>query len=159
MSTESDRHATMDEHLQAVGTWLQSTLNADKATREAAEEARIEAAGGTVEFGSLEGMLELSRGLGDFDFCDAGFSQEPHVAGPLRLGAEGDAVVVLASDGVWDVANERQISHFLRKSKNPQKVAKKICDFGKHQRLYGGLSPDDCSAVIVYLDTIVNIHC
>jgi hypothetical protein len=40
------------------------------------EQARVEAAGGTVLFGSLEGMLELSRGLGDFDFCRGGFSQE-----------------------------------------------------------------------------------
>lgn len=65
--------------------------------------------------------------------------------------------VVIASDGVWDVANEKQISHFLRKSKNPKIVAKNICDFGKCQRLYGGLSPDDCSAVVVYLDTTFNI--
>ena len=40
------------------------------------EQARVEAAGGTVLFGCLEGMLELSRGLGDFDFCRGGFSQE-----------------------------------------------------------------------------------
>ena len=96
------------------------------------EQARVEAAGGTVLFGSLEGMLEVSRGLGDFDFCRGGFSQElelytysdhacygqahsgcltlltsyfaqePHVAPPLAL-AEGE-LVLLASDGKYAVS-------------------------------------------------------
>ena len=54
------------------------------------EQARVEAAGGTVLFGCLEGMLELSRGLGDFDFCRGGFSQE------LELHASSDHACWLA---------------------------------------------------------------
>lgn len=87
-------------------------LTVDHRAEEPSEQARIEAAGGLVEFGQLEGMLALSRGLGDFDFCASGFSQAPHVAGPLQM-AEGDAVL-LASDGVFDVLSDAEAAELVR---------------------------------------------
>ena len=79
--------------------------------------ARVAAAGGIVEFDNDEGMLAVSRGLGDFDFARSGFSCEPHVAGPIDLGAndgsggggapsEAGRFMLLASDGVFDVMSD-----------------------------------------------------
>jgi serine/threonine protein phosphatase PrpC len=60
--------------------------------------------------------------------------------------------LVIASDGIWDVLNEQQIAGFLRRSKDPRKAAMNISEVGKRRRLYGGLSPDDCSVIVVNLD-------
>ena len=70
-----------------AGPGAVSRLSVDHRASEPSERARVEAAGGTVEFDNLEGMLAVSRGLGDFDFARSGFSCEPHVAGPIDLGA------------------------------------------------------------------------
>ena len=51
-----------------------SRLSVDHRASEPSERARVEAAGGTVEFDNLEGMLAVSRGLGDFDFARSGFA-------------------------------------------------------------------------------------
>jgi len=123
-------------------------LSYDHKAVDAAETARIEAAGGCVEFGSLEGMLELSRGLGDFDFCDAGFSQQPHVAGPIRLGA-GDAVL-LASDGVWDVFEDAEASAFVRTRLDEQQLAPGAIVNELVQQAAARRSRDDKTAILVH---------
>ena len=100
-----------------AGPGAVSRLSVDHRASEPSERARVEAAGGTVEFDNLEGMLAVSRGLGDFDFARSGFSCEPHVAGPIDLGAndgggggapssEAGRFVLLASDGVFDVMSD-----------------------------------------------------
>jgi serine/threonine protein phosphatase PrpC len=65
-------------------THIARRISIDHTPEEPAEYARVMAAGGEVEFGCLEGVLEVSRSFGDFDFV--GMTAEPHVAGPLHLG-------------------------------------------------------------------------
>merc|ERR1719152_733412 len=95
-------------------------------------------------------MLELSRGLGDFDFCRAGYSQQPHVAGPLVL-REGDAVL-LASDGVWDVFEDAEAGEFVRtrlaSEDEPTADLSEICRALTQQAAARG-SRDDKTAVLV----------
>lgn len=72
------------------------------------EKARIEAAGGKVMNGRVQGALALSRCLGDFEYKKAKdlneFQQmcscQPTVTEHDRAGIEG---ILLACDGVWDV--------------------------------------------------------
>ena len=87
-----------------------SRLSFDHRASDPSERARVEAAGGHVEFDNLEGMLAISRGLGDFDFVRHGFSCEPHVAGPIDLGGAGasERFLLLASDGVFDVLSDEE---------------------------------------------------
>lgn len=68
---------------------------------------------GCVEFGRLGGMLEVSRGLGDFDFESDGFTCE---ADSCSLGQGLVDFVVLASDGLWDVMGDDEVCSFLRTS-------------------------------------------
>ena len=88
----------------------------DHRASEPSERARVEAAGGTVEFDNLEGMLAVSRGLGDFDFARSGFVRAAR-RGARDLGAndggggggapsEAGRFMLLASDGVFDVMSD-----------------------------------------------------
>ena len=60
--------------------------------------------------------------------------------------------LVIASDGIWDCLGENEIASLIRKIRDPRKAARVICEVGKRKRVHGGLSPDDCSAVVVNLD-------
>lgn len=124
-------------------------LSYDHKAADSSETARIEAAGGCVEFGCLDGMLELSRGLGDYDLCDAGFSQQPHVAGPIKLGA-GDAVL-LASDGVWDVFDDAEASAFVRTRLDEQQLAPGVIVTEIVQQAAARRSRDDKTAILVHV--------
>ena len=62
---------------------------------------RIEKEGGKIIDNRLEGILAVSRGMGDFDLKSKGLSAEPHVT--KRLIDHSLNYCVIASDGVWDV--------------------------------------------------------
>jgi len=63
------------------------------------EAARIEAAGGFVLMGRVDGILAVSRGIGDEKYKKYVIS-EPEVS-TRRLSA-GDRFLIIASDGLWD---------------------------------------------------------
>lgn len=98
------------------------------------EEARVEAAGGAVMMGRVNGELAVSRALGDFGYKDRRdlppekqkVSPEPQVTATRRTPAPslaaslqagelptGDAALVLACDGVWDVMSNEDVSAFV----------------------------------------------
>lgn len=84
------------------------------------EQERIVAAGGYVKGRRVDGDLAVSRGLGDFSFKN--LSELPREK--QKIIAQPDIVVyprdkkhdefmVLACDGVWDVASNEQCSNFI----------------------------------------------
>ncbi|KEG09579.1 putative protein phosphatase 2C [Trypanosoma grayi] len=98
------------------------------------EKARIEAAGGSVSENRVNGQLAMSRAMGDFTY-KAQKSRSPTeqevIAMPdvIRLQREsGDAWVVLACDGIFDVlSNDELVEHVLSK-KHEGKSNKQICE-------------------------------
>lgn len=71
------------------------------------EKARIEAAGGFVEENRVNGSLNLSRSLGDFDYkggdmayTDMMVTCDPEVRTVARQAT--DQFIILACDGIWD---------------------------------------------------------
>lgn len=83
-------------------------LSDDHKPDNAPEKARIEAAGGFVEENRVNGSLNLSRSLGDFEYKSNGavdFTQQmvtcdPEVRSVARQAA--DDFIILACDGIWD---------------------------------------------------------
>jgi len=98
------------------------------------EQERICEAGGSVEFGCLEGELSVCRGFGNFDM--EGFTPEPYIA--PRLNVEDADFVMLASDGLWDVVSDEQAASLVRNG------------------LQGGLSADDCAQHLLDLACELN---
>ena len=83
-------------------------LSDDHKPDNAPEKARIEAAGGFVEENRVNGSLNLSRSIGDFEYkssTELPFTQQqvtcdPEVRSVARQPA--DSFIVLACDGIWD---------------------------------------------------------
>lgn len=86
------------------------------------EQARIEAAGGTVAMKRVDGELAVSRALGDFQYKDDDLDPKlckvtgfPDIL--IRSRSESDEFILLACDGIWDVySNEdarSEINNFM----------------------------------------------
>ncbi|GAB9465159.1 hypothetical protein Gpo141_00002576 [Globisporangium polare] len=78
------------------------------------EKARIEASGGFVHNGRLDGILAISRGFGDL-----AHKQDGHlIATPdiyERVVSDEDEFLLLASDGLFDVLSSQQCVNFIRR--------------------------------------------
>ncbi len=72
------------------------------------EKARIQAAGGFVEENRVNGSLNLSRSLGDFEYksvANLPFDQQMVICDPeIRSVSrqQADEFLILACDGIWD---------------------------------------------------------
>jgi len=74
----------------------------------ASEKARIEASGGkilSISVPRVEGMLAISRALGDFDLEDKGIICNPHIRVISNFLDKGN-FIILASDGLWDLVSD-----------------------------------------------------
>ncbi|XXQ29683.1 PPM-type phosphatase domain-containing protein [Plasmodiophora brassicae] len=80
------------------------------------ERVRVEKNGGTVEWDMLNGVLDVSRAIGDFD-RDLGLKTKGLTAQPetqlVNIDA-ADEFVILACDGLWDVIGSEEAVQFVR---------------------------------------------
>lgn len=80
------------------------------------EKERVVQNGGTVEWDLLNGYLEVSRAIGDFDselgLKTRGLSASPEIT-KVKLHAE-DEFVIVACDGLWDVMDSAEAIRFAR---------------------------------------------
>lgn len=89
-------------------------LSDDHKPDNAPEKARIEAAGGFVEENRVNGSLNLSRSMGDFeyksnaalDFTLQMVTVDPEVRSVARQA--NDDFIILACDGIWDCLTSEQ---------------------------------------------------
>eukprot|EP00928_Gymnodinium_smaydae_P029185 TRINITY_DN22051_c0_g1_i1.p1 TRINITY_DN22051_c0_g1~~TRINITY_DN22051_c0_g1_i1.p1 ORF type:complete len:386 (+),score=94.82 TRINITY_DN22051_c0_g1_i1:179-1336(+) len=88
------------------------------------ERKRIEEAGGTVSardgnnparLVSSEYALAVSRGFGDLDSRLCGLVSEPEVPPEFPLNDELEYVIIMASDGVWDMFSPEQAVQLVAK--------------------------------------------
>jgi len=82
-------------------------LSMDHRPTDAAEARRIREEGGFVTMGRVAGELAVSRALGDLLLKNSGLSCKPSVR---AHDAKRDLALVLASDGLWDFAEEKDIA-------------------------------------------------
>jgi len=113
-----------------------------KATNQ--EEAdRIVAAGGFIKNERINGLIAVSRALGDH--CMKVFiTSDPHFS-KTEL-EPSDSFVILACDGVWDILSEQDAVDLVAKDTDPLIMAKKILV----NAIKGG-STDNISVVVVQL--------
>ncbi|KAL1524090.1 hypothetical protein AB1Y20_019000 [Prymnesium parvum] len=131
-----------------------------------AEAARITAAGGTVttpyargtaNVPRLNGVLSVSRALGDAPFKPALLSAEPDIT-VTRLSPH-DRFVILASDGVWDVmSDDAAVSIVLRElqvrwpPRTSDGRAQIACDSLVREVLLTGHCRDNVTVVLAVLN-------
>ncbi|KAL5975210.1 hypothetical protein ACLOJK_031889 [Asimina triloba] len=116
------------------------------------EMKRIEASGGYVSDGYLNGQLNVARALGDWHMeglkgCSGGpLSAEPEVI-ETRL-TEEDEFLILGCDGIWDVFRSQNAVDFARRKlqehNDPAMCCKEIVDEALKRK-----SGDNLAAVVV----------
>jgi len=72
--------------------------------------------------------LSVSRSLGDHfpKTHDAGLTCEPHVSQPIKLGPKEESILLLASDGLWDVLSGRHAMELVKDTKSADAATNKL---------------------------------
>jgi len=114
------------------------------------ERARVEALGGEVRATAdgkerLQGVIQVTRCIGDRPLRDFGLTAEPNVR-TVEL-VESDRALVVASDGLWDVVSPERVLHCLvHTAWAPDLIAKRLV-----AEAIDGKSDDNITVVVALL--------
>lgn len=97
------------------------------------ERRRVEELGGFIDDGYLNGVLSVTRALGDWDMKLPRGSSSPLIAEPefrqIAL-TEEDEFLIIGCDGIWDVLTSQQavslVRRGLRRHDDPEQCAKEL---------------------------------
>ena len=85
------------------------------------ERRRVESCGGFVDDGYLNGILSVTRALGDWDMKLPRGSRSPLIAEPeikqIRL-TEEDEFLIMGCDGIWDVLTSQEAVSVVKRGLN-----------------------------------------
>ncbi|XP_074315986.1 putative protein phosphatase 2C 2 [Silene latifolia] len=108
-------------------------MSEDHRPTTASEKRRVEEMGGYVEDGYLNGILSVSRALGDWDMKLPNGTASTLIAEPeVRqiILTEDDEFLIIGCDGIWDVMSSQQavrvVRRGLRRHGDPQQSAKEL---------------------------------
>ncbi|MCQ2819863.1 MAG: protein phosphatase 2C domain-containing protein, partial [archaeon] len=87
-------------------------MSKDHNCQDAKEVERIKSKGGMVFNGRVFGSLMLTRSLGDKEMKQYGVISEPYVSN--KKITDEDNYIVIASDGIWDVIKEEDLSIYAQ---------------------------------------------
>lgn len=97
------------------------------------ERKRVEELGGYIDDGYLNGVLSVSRALGDWDMKFPRGSASPLVAEPefrQVMLTEEDEFLIIGCDGIWDVMTSQQavslVRRGLKRHDDPEQCAKDL---------------------------------
>ena len=129
-------------------------LTIDHTASHPAEQERIEIVGGKVEFGRVadadgEGVLQVSRGIGNYDL-EPSFIPEPYIAEPIQLNDDRNQLIVMASDGLWDVFQDQEVVDYVHQclveGDDPKRCAARLTQASAQRG-----STDDTTVVVIIL--------
>ena len=109
-------------------------LSNDHKPMDTKEKARIEAAGGFVEFNRVNGNLALSRAMGDFVFkMNDKLPQNEQIVTCYpdivhEVVEEDWDFILLACDGIWDVLSNQEVTDFVTERLGRAMEPEDICE-------------------------------
>ncbi|KAK8614957.1 hypothetical protein V6N13_068743 [Hibiscus sabdariffa] len=111
------------------------------------ERRRVEELGGFIDDGYLNGVLSVSRALGDWDMKFPKGSPSPLIAEPEFRQAvltEDDEFLIIGCDGIWDVMSSQQavnlVRRGLRRHDDPEQCARDIVREALHRGTFDNLT-------------------
>ena len=123
---------------RASGSEMCCPLSEDHKPDNPDEKARIEKAGGFVEENRVNGSLNLSRSMGDFEYkskANLPFDEQMVIVDPevkKVARTKNDQFLILACDGIWDCKTSEEgvedIREALQKRKKTEPISKLIED-------------------------------
>ncbi|GBG34060.1 Protein phosphatase 1L [Hondaea fermentalgiana] len=110
--------------------------------------------GPAVVFSHSGGVsLQVTRSIGDTYAARSVIAEPDIVSFSIPRGEY--ARFVLASDGIFEVLDTQDVARFVAKIGSPAKAAAKLAAHAKQKRLYGGMAPDDITAVVVDINPMM----
>lgn len=109
------------------------------------EGKRVANAGGLILNNRVNGVLAVTRALGD-SYMKELVTGHPYTTETV-LQPEADEFIILACDGLWDVCSDQEAVDLVRAVKDPQEASKMLVDYA-----LGRFSSDNLSCMIVRLD-------
>lgn len=119
-------------------------MSVDHVTTAQDEVARLQAAGGRLDWGRIGGRLPMTRGMGNFDLEADGFICLPHLS---SLPCSEVDFVIIASDGLWDVIDDHASCSIVRNIglADASAAAEQLADCARKRG-----SNDDIAAIVAY---------
>ncbi|RPB15836.1 PP2C-domain-containing protein [Morchella conica CCBAS932] len=109
------------------------------------EGKRVANAGGLILNNRVNGVLAVTRALGD-SYMKELVTGHPYTTETV-LQPEADEFIILACDGLWDVCSDQEAVDLVHAVKDPQEASKMLVDYA-----LGRFSSDNLSCMIVRLD-------
>jgi len=113
---------------------------------------RVAASGGYIEDGYLNGVLSVTRALGDLDMKTPDASASPLIAEPEFQQAtltEDDEFLIMGCDGIWDVMTSQHavslVRRGLRQHDDPARCARELVMEAKRLE-----TADNLTVIVVY---------
>eukprot|EP01103_Thecamoeba_quadrilineata_P002782 TRINITY_DN1266_c1_g2_i1.p1 TRINITY_DN1266_c1_g2~~TRINITY_DN1266_c1_g2_i1.p1 ORF type:complete len:531 (+),score=137.07 TRINITY_DN1266_c1_g2_i1:191-1594(+) len=121
-------------------------LTEDHKPLEKEEQTRIKKAGGVVlSNGRVNGLLSVSRAIGDFHLKPFGVSATPSLSS--RFITPDDEFIILACDGLWDVISEETAIEVVKiEGKDPYRSSVRLRDMA-----YLRGSSDNITVIVIVL--------
>ncbi|CCH45591.1 hypothetical protein BN7_5174 [Wickerhamomyces ciferrii] len=106
---------------------------------------RIEKNGGVIMKSRVNGMLAVTRSLGDVFFKDLVIGN-PYTTS-VELNSETDDFIIIACDGLWDVISDQQACELIQNCvDDPTKAAKKLVKYALNK-----LTADNITVMVISL--------
>ncbi|CAL4950291.1 unnamed protein product [Urochloa decumbens] len=112
-----------------------------------AERQRVIASGGYIEDGYLNGVLSVTRALGDWDMKLPHGSPSPLIAEPeicWTTLTEDDEFLIIGCDGIWDVMTSQHavstVRRGLRRHDDPERCARELAMEAKRLKTFDNLT-------------------
>ncbi|KAJ3158540.1 Protein phosphatase 2C 1 [Geranomyces michiganensis] len=119
-------------------------LSYDHKGSDPAEAKRIVESGGFVMNNRVNGVLAVTRSLGDISMKEWVIGS-PYTAETVL--DEKDSFLILACDGIWDVCSDQTATDLIREVQDPQEAAEDLLDYALEN-----FTTDNLSVLIVRLD-------
>ncbi|CDO96084.1 unnamed protein product [Kluyveromyces dobzhanskii CBS 2104] len=120
-------------------------LTYDHKASDILELQRVENAGGLIMKSRVNGMLAVTRSLGDK------FFDSLVVANPFTTSVEittSDQFLIIACDGLWDVIEDHEACDMIKDITDPNEAARVLVRFA-----LGNGTTDNVTVMVIYLDS------
>jgi protein phosphatase PTC1 len=101
------------------------------------EQQRVKDAGGFIMNERVNGMLAVTRALGDAEMKDF-IAGRPYTTETV-LG-DKDSMLILACDGLWDVCGDQEACELVKDVDDPQKAAEMLVRYALDNGSYDNMS-------------------
>ena len=99
--------------------------------------------GGYVFQGRVFGALMLTRVFGDYDFKEFGVTANPYIT-EIDKNEKNVKFIVLASDGLWDVVDDKLLYKMSLENGNAKELCEKLVDYSLENH-----STDNISCIVI----------